>query len=136
MRSKILKIIILTILFIQIFSIKTFATSTEEEMINSQKETFGINSFIENANKYTGEFFEGIDINSMLNSAIKGKIDNKTIYKKIINLLGKEVKTGIKSLVSILIIIVIHSILKSIKRQCFKNDLLCPIHSYSNSNYE
>ena len=30
MRSKILKIIILTILFIQIFSIKTFATSTEE----------------------------------------------------------------------------------------------------------
>ena len=121
MRSKILKIIILTILFIQIFSIKTFATSTEEEMINSQKETFGINSFIENANKYTGEFFEGIDINSMLNSAIKGKIDNKTIYKKIINLLGKEVKTGIKSLVSILIIIVIHSILKSISEN-FQND--------------
>ena len=113
MRSKILKIII--------FSIKTFATSTEEEMINSQKETFGINSFIENANKYTGEFFEGIDINSMLNSAIKGKIDNKTIYKKIINLLGKEVKTGIKSLVSILIIIVIHSILKSISEN-LQND--------------
>lgn len=121
MRSKILKIIILTILFIQIFSIKTFATSTEEEMINSQKETFGINSFIENANKYTGKFFEGIDINSMLNSAIKGKIDNKTIYKKIINLLGKEVKTGIKSLVSILIIIVIHSILKSISEN-LQND--------------
>lgn len=121
MRSKILKIIILTILFIQIFSIKTFATSTEEEMINSQKETFGINSFIENANKYTGEFFEGIDINSMLNSAIKGKIDNKTIYKKILNLLGKEVKTGIKSLVSILIIIVIHSILKSISEN-LQND--------------
>ena len=121
MRSKILKIIILTILFIQIFSIKTFATSTEEEMINSQKETFGINSFIENANKYTGEFFQGIDINSMLNSAIKGKIDNKTIYKKIINLLGKEVKTGIKSLVSILIIIVIHSILKSISEN-LQND--------------
>ena len=121
MRSKILKIIILTILFIQIFSIKTFATSTEEEMINSQKETFGINSFIENANKYTGEFFEGIDINSMLNSAIKGKIDNKTIYKKIINLLGKEVKTGIKNLVSILIIIVIHSILKSISEN-LQND--------------
>ena len=121
MRSKILKIIILTILFIQIFSIKTFATSTEEEMINSQKETFGINSFIENANKYTGEFFEGIDINSMLNSAIKGKIYNKTINKKIINLLGKEVKTGIKSLVSILIIIVIHSILKSISEN-LQND--------------
>jgi len=57
----------------------------------------------------------------MLNSAIKGKIDNKTIYKKIINLLGKEVKTGIKSLVSILIIIVIHSILKSISEN-LQND--------------
>ena len=69
----------------------------------------------------TGEFFEGIDINSMLNSAIKGNIDNNTLYKKIINLLGKEVKTGIKSLVSILIIIVIHSILKSISEN-FQND--------------
>ena len=121
MKSKALKITILTIFFIHIFSLNTFAASTDEEMINSQKETFGISSFIKNANKYTGEFFEGIDINSMLNSAIKGNIDNNTLYKKIINLLGKEVKTGIKSLVSILIIIVIHSILKSISEN-FQND--------------
>ena len=121
MKSKALKITILTIFFILIFSLNTFAASTDEEMINSQKETFGISSFIKNANKYTGEFFEGIDINSMLNSAIKGNIDNNTLYKKIINLLGKEVKTGIKSLVSILIIIVIHSILKSISEN-LQND--------------
>ncbi len=121
MKSKALKIVILTIFFIHIFSLNTFAASTDEEMINSQKETFGISSFIENASKYTGEFFEGIDINSMLNSAIKGNIDNSTLYKKIINLLGKEVKTGIKSLVSILIIIVIHSILKSISEN-LQND--------------
>lgn len=121
MKSKALKITILTIFFVHIFSLNTFAASTDEEMINSQKETFGISSFIKNANKYTGEFFEGIDINSMLNSAIKGNIDNNTLYKKIINLLGKEVKTGIKSLVSILIIIVIHSILKSISEN-FQND--------------
>lgn len=121
MKSKALKITILTIFFIHIFSLNTFAASTDEEMINSQKETFGISSFIKNANKYTGEFFEGIDINSMLNSAIKGNIDNNTLYKKIINLLGKEVKTGIKSLISILIIIVIHSILKSISEN-FQND--------------
>lgn len=120
-KSKALKITILTIFFIHIFSLNTFAASTDEEMINSQKETFGISSFIENASKYTGEFFEGIDINSMLNSAIKGNIDNSTLYKKIINLLGKEVKTGIKSLVSILIIIVIHSILKSISEN-LQND--------------
>ena len=120
-KSKALKIVILTIFFIHIFSLNTFAASTDEEMINSQKETFGISSFIENASKYTGEFFEGIDINSMLNSAIKGNIDNNTIYIKIINLLGKEVKTGIKSLVSILIIIVIHSILKSISEN-LQND--------------
>ena len=121
MKSKALKIVILTIFFIHIFSLNTFVASTDEEMINSQKETFGISSFIENASKYTGEFFEGIDINSMLNSAIKGNIDNNTIYIKIINLLGKEVKTGIKSLVSILIIIVIHSILKSISEN-LQND--------------
>ena len=101
----------------------------DEETMKSQQETFGISSFIENARQYTGEFFEDIDINDVFNSAIKGEIDNSNIYKKILNLLGNEVQTGIKSLTSILIIIIIHSILKSIS-ESLENDNISKIIYY------
>jgi stage III sporulation protein AE len=101
----------------------------DENTIESQQETFGINSFVENSKKYTGEFFEDIDINKILSSAIKGEIDNSTIYKKILNLLGTEVKTGIKSLISILVIIIIHSILKSIS-ESLENDNISKLIYY------
>ena len=50
----------------------------------------------------------------MFNEAIQGKINNQTIYKKVIILLGQEVSSSLKTLISILVIIVIHGILKSI----------------------
>ena len=101
----------------------------DENTIKSQEESFGINSFIENSKKYTGEFFEDIDINNILSSAIKGEIDNSTIYKKILNLLGREVQTGIKSLISILAIIIIHSVLKSIS-ESLENDNISKLIYY------
>ena len=82
-------------------------TKITQEDIEKQEETFGINSFIQNSKQYTGDFFENIDINEILNSAIKGEIDNTTIYKKILNLLGTEVQTGLKSLACILAIITV-----------------------------
>ena len=75
------------------------------------------------AEKFTGEFFEDIDINEILNDAIKGEVDNSTLLKKILNILGKEVTTNIKSLVSILAIILIHSILKSISESLENNNI-------------
>ena len=57
---------------------------------------------------------EDIDIGELLQSAISGNINNDTFFKKIVNLFGKEIKSTIKILGSILIIIIIHSILKSI----------------------
>ena len=107
-QKKIILIIIIAIIFIP----KT--VKAEDNTIATQKETFGINSFIENSKQYTGEFFADADISEILNSAISGKVDNSKIYKKILNILGTEVQTGIKSLLSILAIIIIHSILKSI----------------------
>ena len=59
----------------------------------------------------------------MLNSAIKGEVDNSPIYKRIFNILGDEVKTGVKSIISILVIIIIHSILKSISENLQNEDL-------------
>ncbi len=107
----------------------SYCSNVDENTIISQQESFGINSFIENSKKYTGEFFEDIDISDILNSAIKGEIDNSTIYKKILNLLGTEVQTGIRSLLSILVIIIIHSILKSIS-ESLENDNISKLIYY------
>ena len=42
-----------------------------------------------------GEVFSGINLNDLMSDAIKGNIDNKTIFSKIISLFGKEVRQTI-----------------------------------------
>lgn len=88
--------------------------ASKEETIQEQQNDFGIEDFLENSEKYTGEFFKDIDIKDILNNAIRGEIDNSTFAKRILNLLGSEIVTSFKSIGSILVIIVIHSILKAI----------------------
>ena len=130
-----LKIFIIFYLIIFLFlpntSIGESNTTTEDtaETIEEQKENFGINSFIENSNKYTGEFFEDIDISEILNSAISGNVDNQSLYQRILNLFGTELQTGIKTLLSILVIIIIHSILKSVSEN-LENDTISSIIYY------
>ena len=100
------------IAFIFILSINTYATN--EEMLEEQQEEFGIGNFLDSAKEYTGDFFEDVDINTILENAIKGEIDNSTIIKKILNIFGSEIIGTLKIIGSILVIVVIHSILKAI----------------------
>ena len=131
--KRILKIIIFILIIL--LTTNTYSKAEQsaedniEETIEQQKETFGINSFIENANEYTGEFFNDIDISNILTSAISGEVDNNTIYERIQNLFGDELKTGIKTLLSILVIIIIHSILKSVSEN-LENDAISTIIYY------
>lgn len=124
------KIFLILFTFITLLiSTVSYSADLETNTILEQGESFGINSFIENSKEYTGEFFEDIDINQILNSAIKGEIDNTTIYQKILSLLGTEVQTGLKSLISILVIIIIHSVLKSIS-ESLENDNISKLIYY------
>ena len=109
MKNKILLIFLISILFTSKF---VFAASNDA--MEMQKENFGISTFINETEKYTTDFLNKNDISNMINNAISGKVDNKTIYSKILNLFGKEVISSTKTIASILVIIVIHSILKSI----------------------
>ena len=103
------------LIFILILIIPTNALAeTEEEIMSSTQEKFNISGFLKEAQKYTNESFEEIDLSSMLGQAIQGKVDNNKLYKIIIKLLGKEVSSSLKILISILVIIVIHGILKAI----------------------
>ena len=115
--------IITIIVMVLIVFLSNSSYANDNQTIIEQQEEFKIQDFIKNAEKFTGEFFEDIDINEILNDAINGEVDNSTLLKKILNILGKEVTTNIKSLVSILAIILIHSILKSISESLENNNI-------------
>ena len=94
---------------------------SEMQTMKEQQEEFKIQDFIKGAEEYSGEFFDNIDVGDVLQQAIKGEVDNSTFAKRILNLLGKEVTTNVKAIVSILAIIIIHSVLKSIS-ESLEND--------------
>lgn len=110
--KKVIYINILIIIILNLISPVSIADTSET--LQEQQKEFGINDFIEEANKYSGEFLEDININDILSSAISGQVDNQKIFNKIAKLFGKETINGLTALGSILAIIVIHTILKSI----------------------
>ena len=107
------KIILIFILLLMLLPNNVFA-ETEEEIMSTTQEKFNISGFIEQAEGYIGETFGDINLGETLNQAIQGKIDNKTLSQKLLKLLGEEISSNLKILISILVIIVIHGILKSI----------------------
>lgn len=97
--------------------------ASNEETIEEQQEEFGIQDFLKNSKQYMGEFFDEMDMGEILQDAIKGEVDNSTFAKRVLNLLGSEVISSIKAIGSILVIIVIHSILKSISESLEDNGI-------------
>ncbi len=132
-RKLIRKIIMIIIIILMIFFINIpISYSIDEdttETIESQQEEFGISDFIKGAQEYSGEFFEGIDVNDILQNAIKGEVDNTTILKRVLNLLGQEFIESLKGIGSILVIILVHSLLKSIS-ESLENDNISKLIYY------
>jgi len=116
----------LIIFFALLISISGFSYA-EDTIMEEQKSMIGISDFIKEANKYSDENFG--DMNEILNSAIKGEVDNSNIIKKIVNNITKEIKQTIKLLGSVLVIIIIHSILKSIT-ESLENESVSKIAYY------
>lgn len=114
------KIVCLFITIILInFPIQNIYANTNEndsqnQTLAEQQEEFGINDFIQESEQYTGEFFEDIDINEILQDALKGEVNNDNILTKILSLFGKEFMSALGAIAGILAIIIIHSILKSV----------------------
>lgn len=92
-RKKLLKIILL---FLVVFQITTYCYASQEEILQTQSDMLNIKGFVSQANNYTQDVFEDMDVGTLLNDAIGGKIDNQTLISKILNLFGKEVKETIK----------------------------------------
>ena len=110
------------IIFILILTIPNIVQATDE-IIESQLEALNLSSFIQEGEKYTKESFNNLDIGQVLNSAIKGKIDAKTIYSSVLKILGDEITSSITIIGGILAIIVIHAILKNIGENIGNNSI-------------
>ena len=114
--------ILTTIMIIAIFifipkNTKAYNENNEintDMILEEQQSSFGIRDFLKEAENYSPDFVKELDISDIFNSALTGKIDNTTILKKILNLLGVQVTDTLKILINILLIVLIHSVLKSI----------------------
>lgn len=78
------------ILIITIFLIPNTVNASEEtisqdEILQSQQESLNIDSFINEAEKYTKDVYEDIDMGELFSSAISGDVDNQTILKSLAN---------------------------------------------------
>lgn len=111
------------VLFLICMMISNCSYAKTDETIEEQKETFGISDFIKESQKYKGDFLEDIDISELMNNAIQGNVDNNVLTKKVIKLFGTEVRSSVKTLISILVIIVIHSVLKAISDSLENNNI-------------
>ena len=106
-------VMIITFIAVLISSNISYA-DTQDELLKSQQDSLNILSFLKEVEKYTSSIYEDINVKDMFNLALTGKIDNEKLFKSILNILGKEVIGSVKILGSVIVIIVIHSILKSI----------------------
>lgn len=107
------KIFCIILIFLMIL-MPQISYGSSEDILTQQQEKLNISSFIKEADKYSKDAFPDLDVGELLNSAITGKVDNGILYKAILAIIGKEVIYGITALGSILVIIVVHSILKTI----------------------
>lgn len=83
-------------------------------MLEVQSQTTGIPAFLKESNKYIQTSFPEMDLNKIFNESLKGEVKFSGILGFIVSILGDEVSLGISSMITVLIIIVIHSILKAI----------------------
>lgn len=89
-------LIILNIILVIFLSNSSYA-KTSNETLNGQQEEFKVHEFLNSAKKFTGEFFEDIDISNVFEEAIKGKVDNSKLAKGFLRIFGQEVSTNLKS---------------------------------------
>ena len=108
--KKILLVIFILFLIILVKN-ESFA---QNEIIEAQKDTLNISDFLKETQKYTKDTMPGINLNDLLTAAITGTVDNVKLIHVFFLVFGKELINSLTIITSIIVIIVIHGILKSI----------------------
>ena len=120
-----MKKLLFLFLILTIISIPTKTNCLEfsSELLEDQAKNFGISDFIKETKKYSGDFFDDVNISELFKSTLKGDVDNKTIINKIFNIIIKQISSSFKVLLPILAIVLIHSILKIMTDNLKVNDV-------------
>lgn len=86
-----------------------------EDLITSQKATLGIQDFLNSAKNYTLDVFPEINLDNFFNTAIyNGKVDASIMLPGITRIINNEIKFAVSLMINVLVVIIIHSIFKSI----------------------
>lgn len=109
-----ISILCLFVFLIGIQEVQATEDVSQEEVIESTKEELNIGGFLEEANRYTKDIVKDMNMSELLSSAITGNIDNQTLLQNLLAPFGSQIKSTVKIFASILVIVLIHSVLKSI----------------------
>lgn len=104
------KKIITLIIIAYAFMFPKISFASENNIIAEAENTYKVGSFLNEAKKYANE----INITDVYKSSITGKLDNNKLIEFILSLCSKSMKKTLENFTSIIIIILIGVILKSI----------------------
>ncbi len=110
MKNKIFIILVILMFYVLPKSSLAVNNNNASEELNNSEKSYGIGTFLKDAEKYT----EDIDISEIYNSSISGNLDNTKILKYIIKLLGSNLQQALATISGVIIVVIIHSILKTI----------------------
>lgn len=105
-----MKKIVIIMIIVVMYIFPNISLANENDEIGKQAKSYGVTTLLGEAEKYTDE----LDISDVFNSSVSGKVDNNKILKIIFKIFGKDVKEAITMVSGIIVIVIIHSILKSI----------------------
>lgn len=112
------KLIIILIFFLICFTNTQKVKATQEELVEEQIKDLQVDTLIQDIEKVTDK---NINLNEIFGDAIKGKTSSNIILKGLGKILGTELKESMKMVISILLIIVICGMLRSISENIGNN---------------
>lgn len=112
------KLIIILIFFLVCFTNSQKVKANQEELVDEQIKDLQVDTLIQDIEKVTDK---NINLNEIFGDAIKGKTSGNIILKGLGKILGSELKESMKMVISILLIIVICGMLRSISENIGNN---------------
>ena len=88
-----------------------------------QANMIDINSFLDEADDSTKDAFGNLNYKNIFNELITGKFKIFSIFSEISNLIKKEFKGVLKIITTIILIVIVHSIFKSISENLGNNSV-------------
>ena len=85
-----------------------------DEILKNSKENLGISEFLDISKEYVNKNFDGVDLENFFDSTLTGDFSFNNLKLSLFDFIGDEILEVVKILISVLIIIIIHSIFKII----------------------